>query len=316
MRLAHVIGMRRHLVICLALTAACSADSESTAPTAPTTTDEAAALSASRAADTSALLADIDELIATGFSGWLPGVAGGVPVFTLPANCNGNISIDRTKIELGGECMLPSGRHTKGTLVIAIGGDCGFSGLTVTFDLLVESQPGANDEVAVAGKVALKHGGGELWLSTKLEHISHVGGHDVEARAAGCFNLDLPEKRGAFDGVVALDVDGARIALFRAADLQHMLCEWLPYTGTVHLEHRGQAIDVTFDRDSPKTGVVIVTTAAGTKRITLPIPTGGWCSADAIPPKATIDYQICGGCGNPVPPTTPTGPVPEPPPLT
>lgn len=309
--------MRRPHLAWLLLTAACSTGIENDVPSAPATSDEAAALSASRAADTTTLLADIDQLIANGFAGWVPGlgVTSGVPVFALPAGCNGSISLDRTKIELGGECTLPSGRHTKGSLSIALGGDCGLAGLTVAFDLIVESAPGANDEINTKGKVALKHGGGELWLSTKLEHVSHVGGHDVDGRAAGCFNLDLPDKRAAFDGAVSLDVDGTRIALFRVTDLQHMLCEWLPYTGTVHLEHDGKAVDVTFDRDTPKTGVVTVTTAAGTKKLTLPVPTGGWCTAGAIPPAATIDYQTCGGCGNPVPPAPPGGggAVPEPP---
>lgn len=48
------------------------------------------------------------------------------------------------------------------------------------------------------------------------------------------------------------------------------------------------AIDVAFDRDTPKTGVVTVTTAAGTLRITLPVLTGSWCTAGAIPPAASI----------------------------
>ncbi len=309
--------MHRLVSCSVVIAAAACADPGPTSPQAPATAQEAAALSATQAADTTALLSDIDSLIANGFANWIPGagVTGGIPTFALPADCTGSVSIDQSHIELGHECTLPSGRHTKGSLVISLGGDCGFSGLTVHFDLLVESQPGANDEVAVVGDVALKHGGGELWLSTKLEHSSHVG-HDVEGRAAGCFNLDLAAKRGAFDGVVSLDVDNERIALFRASDLQHMLCEWLPYTGTVHLEHEAKAIDVTFDRDTPKTGVVTVTTASGTERITLPVPTGGWCSGGAIPPTATIDYQTCGGCSNPTPPTPPDGSVPEPPPLT
>jgi hypothetical protein len=309
----------RHLILLgLALTAACASDSEAppAAPQAPQSIEEAATLSASRAAETTTLVADIDQLVANGFASWIPGlgVAGGVPAFALPADCSANISLDRTRIELASECTLPSGRHVKGTLVIALGGDCGLAGLTVEFDLLVESAPGANDELATKGKIALKHGGGELWLSTILEHSSHIA-HDVEGRAAGCFNLDLPERRAAFDGVVSLDVDSKRVALFRASDLQHMLCEWLPYTGTVHLEHDGSSIDVTFDRDTPTTGVVTVTTAAGTSRVTLPVPTGGWCTAGVIPPTAAIDYQTCGGCGNPVPPTPPGDPVPEPPPL-
>ena len=306
--------MRSSWLCCLALTAACASDSEPTAPVAPTTNDEAAVLSAVRAADTTALVADIDQLIANGLSSWLPGVAGGVPVFALPPGCKGSVSLDRTRVSLDGECTLPSGRHTKGSLAIELGGDCGFAGLTVTFALVVESQPGANDEVAVDGKVALKQGGGVLWLSTKLAHVSHVGGHDVLGRAGGCFNVDLLDLRAAFDGVVSLDVDGERIALFRAIDLQQMLCEWLPYTGTVQLEHRGQPIDINFDRDTPTTGVISVTISNVTKRITLPVPTGGSCSAGAPPTRAVLDYNSCGGCSNPVPPST--GTIPEPPPLT
>src|SRR5689334_7900235 len=124
--------MRSHLLLGVLLTAACSSDSEQPDPR-PQTADEAAAVSATRAADMATVMADIDQFVASGFTGWLPGVTGGVPVFTLPANCQGSISIDRTKIQLGGECTLPSGRHTKGTLDISLGVDCGLLGITVAF---------------------------------------------------------------------------------------------------------------------------------------------------------------------------------------
>jgi len=124
--------------------------------------------------------------------------------------------------------------------------------------------------------------------------------------------LDLPERRAAFDGVVSLDVDAQRIALFRVSDLQHMLCEWLPYTGSVYVEHKGVFVEVVFDRDTPKTGVVRVNTPSASVEAKLPVPTGGWCSGGTIPTPATIDYQTCGGCGSPVPPGGPNDPIPDP----
>jgi hypothetical protein len=294
------------------LLAACGGDGRE-APQRPETPEQAAAVSATSAAETTALLADIDQFIGNGFVGWIPGSAT-LPAFGLPADCQANISIDRTRIELASECTLPSGRHTKGSLLIAFGGTCGFNGLTVDFDLLVESQPGANDEVAVKGRVALKHGGGELWLSTILEHESHLGGHDVATHVGGCFNLNLPALRAAFDGVVSLDVDADRIALFRVSDLQALLCEGLPYTGTIHVEHKGTIVEVVFDRDTPKTGIVTITTPAGTSKVELPLLTGGLCSGGQTPQPVAIDYQTCGGCGNPVPPPDgPDDPIPEPP---
>jgi hypothetical protein len=258
------------------------------------------------------LLADIDQFIGNGLVGFLPGTASGIPDFAFPSPCNASVSLDRTHIELASECTLPSGRHTRGTLAIALGSSCGLGGLTVEFDLLVESQVGANDELAVNGKVDLKIAPGELWLASRLEHESHFD-HDVASKVAGCFNLNLPARRAAFDGVVSLDVDGQRIALFRAADLQQMLCEWLPYNGAVHVEHDGKIVEVAFDRDSARTGIVTVTVDGAMTELELPVPTGGLCSGGAAPQPATIDYQACGGCGNPVPPTDPQDPVPEPP---
>ena len=106
------------------------------------------------------------------------------------------------------------------------------------------------------------------------------------------------------------------IALFRVDDLQHLLCEPLPYTGTIHVQHRDRLVDVLFDRDTPKTGVVTIVTDASTVRVELPIPLGGLCSGGQIPAPLDIDYASCGGCGNPVPPPGgPTDPIPPPPPI-
>src|SRR5689334_24097429 len=41
--------------------------------------------------------------------------------------------------------------------------------------------------------------------------------------------------------------------LFRS-DLQHLLCDPVPYTGTLHVQHGNRIIDVVFDRDTPATG--------------------------------------------------------------
>ena len=308
----HSVAMpKANLFALLSITlVACTSDDTRPVPTPPQSAEEAGKTAASSAADSAQLLADIDEFIGAGFSG-LP-VAGGLPPFLPPANCTANVSFNQTQISLESDCTLPSGRHVHGLLGVQLGGSCGFSGFTVDFDLLVESQPGAGDEVAVNGHIAFKHGAGELWLSTKLEHESHLGGHDVSSNVAGCFMLDLPERRAAFDGVVAVDVDAQRIVLFRVSDLQHMLCEWLPFTGSVYVEHRGAFVEVVFDRDTPKTGVVTVTTPASSTRVKLPVPTGGWCSGGAIPTPSAIDYQTCGGCGSPVPPGGSSDPIPDP----
>lgn len=298
------------LLALLSLTIVGCSDDDRAVPTAPQTATEAGQTAATSAADSAQLLADIDEFIGAGFTGL--GVAGGPPAFTPPVNCTASFSLNQTHVALESDCTLPSGRHVHGSLEIALGGSCGFNGFTVDFDLLVESQVGAGDEVAVTGSVALKHGLGELWLSSKLEHESHIGGHDVASNVAGCFMLDLPERRAAFDGVVSLDVDAQRIALFRVSDLQHMLCEWLPYTGSVYVEHKGVFVEVVFDRDTPKTGVVTVNTPSASVEAKLPVPTGGWCSSGAIPTPATIDYQTCGGCGSPVPPGGSGDPIPDP----
>ena len=291
--------------------AGCTSGDDRPVPTPPQSAEEAGQTAATNAADTAQLLADVDQFVGAGFSG-LP-VAGGPPPFSPPGNCTANFSIDQTHIALQSDCTLPSGRHVHGSLSIALGGSCGFGGFTVDYDLLVESQPGAGDEVAVTGHLALKHDAGQLWLASLLQHESHLGGHDVSSKVAGCFNLNLPERRAAFDGVVSVDVDAQRISLFRVSDLQHMLCEWLPYTGSVYVEHHGEYVEVVFDRDTPTTGVVTINTAAGSSRVTLPVPTGGLCSAGAAPTPAVIDYQACGGCGNPVPPGGPTDPIPDPP---
>ncbi|MBS1121310.1 MAG: hypothetical protein H6Q90_3538 [Deltaproteobacteria bacterium] len=301
----------KYLLALFSLTiAGCASDPDRPVPTPPQTAEEAGRTAAASAADTAQLLADVNEFVGAGFGG-LP-VAGGPPPFAPPANCTASFSIDQTHIQLESDCTLPSGRHTRGSMSVALGGSCGFGGFTVDFDLLVESQPGAGDEVAVTGHVALKHGAGELWLASQIEHESHLGGHDVNSKVAGCFMLDLPEKRAAFDGVVSVDVDGQRISLFRVSDLQHMLCEWLPFTGSVHVEHLGEFVEVVFDRDTPTTGVVTIVTPTSSTRVQLPVPTGGFCSSGAIPTPSVIDYQVCGGCGNPVPPGGPSDPVPEP----
>ncbi len=305
--------------------AACSAsDPAAAVPQPPETPTEAATLATLAAADTAQLVQDLGDFVGGGFAGALGGLGGlgdlgfsTLPLFVAPGGCSAQISFDATQIELASDCTLPSGRHVQGSLFVGLGGECGFGGLTVDFDLLVESQAGAGDEVRVKGHVGLKHGAGALYLATKLEHESHLGGHDIETLVGGCFVLDLPRKLMAMDGTVSLEVDAELIALFRVNDLQHLLCEPLPYTGTIRVQHRDRIVEVIFDRETPKTGVVTVVTDAGTVRVELPIPLGGLCSGGQIPSPLAIDYASCGGCGNPVPPppADPMDPIPPPPPI-
>jgi len=154
------MGRPRLLALLSITILGCSSDDDRPVPTAPQNTAEAGTTAAASAADSAQLLADIDEFIGTGFTG-LP-VAGGAPAFSPPVNCTASFSLNQTHVSLESDCTLPSGRHVHGALDIALGGSCGFSGFTVDFDLLVESQPGAGDEVEVTGSVALKHGAGEL----------------------------------------------------------------------------------------------------------------------------------------------------------
>jgi hypothetical protein len=302
----------------LAALAACAGDEARAVPQRPASAQEAATLAATTAVDTAAILQDVSAFIGDGFAGSLGGGAGLalVPRFLPPTGCSAQLSFDLTHVALASECTLPSGRHVAGTLRIALGGQCGLGGLTVDFDLLVESQPGAGDELHVKGHVGLAHGGGELWLATSLEKTASLGAHDVTALVGACVVLDLPERRLAMDGAVSLDVDGARLALFRVSDLQHLLCDTLPYTGTIRAEHDGHAVEVVFDRDTPSTGVVTVTTDLGTTKVELPLPLAQLCAGGQVPAPAVIDYATCGGCGHPAPPpASPADPIMPPPPV-
>ncbi|GEM_PF-5434303 len=314
------------LALVLTASAACGAG-EATVPEAPAvpqrpeTPKAAATLATLSAADTTRLVQDIGDFVGGGFTGSLGGGPGGsglgfgtLPLFAAPAGCSAQISIDAAKIELASNCTLLSGRHVHGSLLVGLGGECGLGGLTVDFDLLVESQAGASDEVRVKGHVGLKLGAGALYLAMRLEQESHLGAHDVETLVGGCFVLDLPRKLMAMDGTVSLEVDAELIALFRSNDLQQLLCEPLPYTGTIRVQHRDRNVEVIFDRDTPTTGVVTVVTGTSTERVELPIPLGGLCSGGQIPSPLDIDYASCGGCGNPVPPPgNPDDPIPPPP---
>jgi hypothetical protein len=289
---------------------------EDDAPAAPETPAEAATLAALSAADTAQLVQDLGDFVGGGFAGAGGLGFGTLPRFAAPGGCSAQLSIDGTEVALDADCTLPSGRHVQGSLLVGLGGECGVGGLSVDFDLLVESQVGAGDEVRVRGHVALKRGVGTLYLATRLEHASRLGERDVETLVGACVVLDLPRRLVAMDGTVSLEIDAELVALFRVNDLQHLLCEPLPYTGTIHVQHRDRIVEVHFDRDTPKTGVITVASDAGTVRVELPIPLGGLCAGSPIPPPLDIDYASCGGCGNPVPPPgDPDEPIPEPPPV-
>jgi hypothetical protein len=287
---------------------------------APETPAEAATLAALSAANTAQLVQDLGDFVGGGFTGAGGGLGdlgfGALPRFAAPGGCSAQLSIDGREVELAADCTLPSGRHVQGSLLVGLGGECGLGGLSVDFDLLVESQVGAGDEVRVRGHVALKRGVGTLYLATRLEHESHLGERDVETQVGACVVLDLPRRLVAMDGIVSLRIDAELVALFRVSDLQHLLCEPLPYTGTIHVQHRDRIVEVRFDRETPKTGVVTVVSDAGTVRVELPVPLGGLCAGGQIPPPLDIDYASCGGCDSPVPPPgDPDDPIPEPPPV-
>jgi hypothetical protein len=294
--------MKAHLLALLSLAIVGCTSDPGQAPTPPSSAHEAAQTAAVNAANTSELLADIHQFIGTSFSGAIP-LNGGFPSFAAPANCTASFSLDQSHISLAADCTLPSGRHVHGSLTIALGGSCGLLGFTVDYDLYCESAPSSGYEVEVKGHVSFKHDLGQMWLSGELECDLGLGGHDVQKKAAGCFMLDLPGLRAAFDGVESLHVDSQEIEKFRITDLQQMLCEWLPFTGSVYVMFEGEYVQAQFDRDTPRTGVVTITTNNSTIQLKLPVPTGGWCTGGAIPTPAMIDYQSCGGCGNPVPPS-------------
>lgn len=307
-RLAHRPSLWLALLACAA-PAACI---DSSAPPAPAKGPAAeSALTAEEAVeDVTELLGDLGGFVGDGFAGlgagggqgwqdWLDG--GGLPAFAPPAGCSMDVSILGGDISFASDCTLPSGRHVQGSFHFGLGAPCGAFGFSLSFDLLVESAPGAGDEVRVSGSVDLSFADQRLYLALELsEETQFEAVHATDIGA--CVVVDLPTRVLAIDGSVEHSVDGAPRHGLRIDDLQASLCEHPPYTGTVAMHGPTHNLSIEFDRPTADQGRITVDADDTHTEVSLPvlrIP-GPFC-ADLPPVPLVLDYASCGGCGHPAP---------------
>jgi len=256
------------------------------------------------------LLGDVGGFVGEGFAGFGAGGGGGwqdwldggqLPIFEAPGGCTADISLLGGEVSLASDCTLASGRHVQGSLHVGFGAACAPIGVSVDFDLLVESAPGAGDEVRVSGSVDLSFGDARLYLAVRLSEETHFEAvHATEVGA--CVVVDLPARLLAIDGSVQHSVDGQERHGLRIEDLQASLCEHPPYTGAVRIHGPVHNVEVAFDRPAPDQALVTVVADGAATEVELPVlkVPGPFC-ADLPPVPLALDYASCGGCGHPDP---------------
>ena len=309
--------MRRGIEIGAVLMTLCSclqAESVPPAGSGPADHEQPAAVQSALTAEEAVeevqdLLGDVGGFVGNGFAGFGGGGQGwqdwmdfgGLPAFEAPSGCTMDASLLGGEISFASDCTMPSGRHVQGSLHIGLGAPCAPFGFAVNFDLLVESAPGAGDEVHVSGSVNLSFADQRIYLALNLSeevHLSAVHATDV----AACVVVDLPTRILAIDGSVRHSVDGDERHGLRIEDLQASLCEHPPYTGSVRMHGPVHNAQIEFERPGPDEARITVATDGDETHLTLPvlkIP-GPFC-ADLPPVPLALDYASCGGCGHPDP---------------
>ena len=296
------------LLVCLPV-GAC-VDSGGSGPEPARGPEVESALTAEEAAeDVTELLGDVGGFVGNGFAGlggggggqgwqdWLGGDA--LPAFAATEGCSMDVSLLGGDISFASDCTLPSGRHVQGSFHFALGAPCDGFGFSLAFDLLVESSPGAGDEVSVSGSVDLSFADERVYLALELSqevHLAAVHATDVGA----CVVVDLPTRILAIDGSVQHSVDGHPRHGLRIEDLQASLCEHPPYSGTVSMFGPVHNVAIEFERPAANEARVTVDADSTHTQVDLPvlkIP-GPFC-ADLPPAPLVLDYASCGGCGHP-----------------
>jgi hypothetical protein len=285
------------LTISCALLAACADPELDLASSDPQTAAAAAGLTAKTTID---LAGDVGQLVVRSFN-----IRGGASIGAMPAV--------GTVVDLDHDITTPGGRRVQGSLSVSLSNACSPFGLEVEYHLLIESDPNSGDMLAVDGSVKLGIGGGALDLSVSLEQLAVVDGHSIRHSINVCLMLDLPSRHVAMNGHVLASIDDRDHRGVRIEDVRAVLCEPLPYQGSVIVEDPDHEISVVFDSATPDTRSVTVNVDGSTSRTELDVGPLDQACDDLFGPNAlpaTIDYQSCGGCGQP-PPATPPGGQPQ-----
>ncbi len=272
------------------------------APAAPMKAPEAAA-AAAQAVEAAGIAAELGSFLGQQIRLPLPKSTNGAGGFesaplVLPAGCNARFDLGAGRIEVMGECELPSGRRFSGTVIVRLGSSCGPFGVHVEYHVRVTSPQMPMADVQVDGSVDVGFGAGVLHVAVRADVSAMKDGHSVVNHVAGCVIVNLPQLLFAMDATVTVDIDGARRFDFRIADLQQRFCEILPHTGTITVNGGGHMVLVKFDHDTPMTARVTVTVDGTETRVELPDYRFPGCPAPMTPPMM-VDYATCGGCGNP-----------------
>lgn len=295
-------------VATIAGAAACVESGGMPAPTAREPAIESALTAEEAVEGVSELLGDVGGFVGDGFAGmggggqgWQDLLDGGLPAFEPPAGCTMELALPGNEISFASDCTMPSGRHVEGSFYLGFGSSCGAFGLEVSFDLLVESAPGAGDLVRVTGSVNLSFEDRRLYLAIDLSeetHFEHVHATDIGA----CLVVDLPTRLVAIDGRVQHSVDGNPRHGLRIEDLQASICEHPPYTGTVSIFGPVHNVEIAFDRPSADQGRITVDADDTHTQVDLPVlKVPGPLCADIPEAPLDLDYASCGGCGHPAP---------------
>lgn len=282
------------------LLAAVACSSESTEPSVglvshdPDTAARAAGLTASK---TITIAGDVGQLVAGTFN-----LHAGISIDTMPPV--------GTIVDLDHDLTTPGGRHVQGSLHVALSNACSPFGLEVDYHLLIESDPQSGEMLSIDGTVKLAIGRGTLDLSVSLEQLATADSHSVQTSVNVCLMLDAPSRHVAMNGHVLVGVDNQDYRGVRIEDVRAVLCEPLPYQGSVIVEDPDHDISVVFDQGSPDTRVVTVQVDGNTSRTELDVQKIVEVCDDIFGPASlpqTIDYASCGGCGQPPPKSPPAG---------